>query len=187
MVTEQDRGRTAQRPSGEQPESSAMGAARGALLAGKGVAVGRAAHALAKQVGAQEQAAACVSRDAELALQLMAQDAAAKGVSYSVALKAQLGPRVPPAEAPTAVDAKGKGKVELTGRTAEEQGTVLEWEHRLSTWAWRGSDELTPVVLQPQLDPVVEAAARARAMACFAERRPRPRFPNRTKRSGGCP
>lgn len=67
---------------------------------------------------------------------------------------------------------KGKGKAELTSPTAEEQGTVLEWERRLSAKAWRGSNELAPVVLQPQLDPVVEAAARARAMACFAEGRP---------------
>jgi hypothetical protein len=156
----------------EHPESSAMGAARGALLADERAAMELAARERMLQEREREQAAACVSKDAELALQLMLQDAASQGVSHGAALRVQLGPRGAAAEAPATTSSKGKEKAESAAPTAAEQGAVLAWERRLSAGAWRGSDELARVVVQPQLDPVAAAGSRARTMACFAEGRP---------------
>jgi hypothetical protein len=165
----------------EPPESSAMGAARGALSA-----VENLARELAAQEGVvagREESAACISRDAEFAHQLMAQDAAANGVSKGEALRAQAGPAAVAVRGNEEIDKKGKAKVGSSMPTDEEQAATLEWEKRLSAGAWRGSEELAPLVVQPPLDPVVMAAARAQAMACFAQGRPlvSPRERNRVE------
>lgn len=123
-------------------------------------------------MAAREEPAACISRDAELARQLMVQDTAAHGVSQGDALKAQARPAAPAAKDSAQADWKGKAKAESPIPTAAEQPATLEWERRLSTGAWKGAEELAPLVVQPLLDPVGAAAARARAMACFAEGRP---------------
>jgi hypothetical protein len=144
-----------------------MGAARGALLADESMAQRLAA----REEVVHKEAAACINRDAELARRLVAEDAAAHGVSQGAALRAQGGPMVEAGGQVAQTDSKGKAK-DSAMPTAAEQGVTLDWERRLSAGTWRGSRELAPGVVQPRLDPVMEAAARAQAMACFAEGRP---------------
>jgi hypothetical protein len=156
----------------EPPESSNMGAARGAVVKNDSEAAEQAARGQRVQMQGGEQSAACLSRDAEMALQLMVEDAAAHGVSRSAALLVQTPRQGAPAEEGVQTSSKGKEKVSSLVPTYAEQDVALAWERQLSEGAWRRAEELAPVVLQPQLDPVAVAAARAHAMACFAAGRP---------------
>jgi hypothetical protein len=124
-------------------------------------------------LGEQEEPVACISRDAELARQLMAQDALSRGISQDEALRAQIGPQRAPVVVNTApVDGKGKAKDLSEVPTAPEREQALAWEKRLSTGAWRGAEQLAAVVVQPPVDVVAAAAARTQMMACFAGGRP---------------
>jgi hypothetical protein len=128
----------------EQGESSAMGAARGAIEADERVARALAAQERVEQAAMQGELVTSISRDAELAMKLVAQDARANGVSASEALEAQAarcrvnGPR----QVEVPAGARGKEKVFSSVPTAEEQDAVLAWEKMLSKGDWIGADKL---------------------------------------------
>ncbi|GAQ93292.1 hypothetical protein KFL_014220010, partial [Klebsormidium nitens] len=165
----------------EQPESSAMGAARMRRRAG-GERQGADADAeLARAMAEEEEEgaraayrarAAAVDEDARVARELVAQEARKRGVDQAAAMRAQdpqgaTGGAA--AGAPAAGAPKGKGKVQQGDPPLVQ---VLAWEKKLSTGAWRGAAQLAEVVVTPKEDVVVAAATRAQAMACFAEGRP---------------
>jgi hypothetical protein len=150
-----------------------MGAARRAAGAFEGLTSELVAEQHRAAAAIEEQVA-CVSRDAELALQMVAQDARDRGISQAEALKAQtvspVGPKAGQDSASSVC--KGKEKEPSSAPTVAEEQEVLNWERRLSAGTWRGSDVLAEVMVQPEEDPVTIAAARAQALACFAKSRP---------------
>jgi hypothetical protein len=156
----------------EPPESSVMRTARRAAVVNEGAGEEQAVREQLLQGMWGEESAACLNRDAELALQLMSQGAAAHGFSTSAALRAREGPMKLPPGAEVEAGGKGKEKLDSPVPTAGEQPTALEWERCLGAGTWRGAEVLAPVVLQPQTDLVMTAAAKAQAMASFAEGRP---------------
>jgi hypothetical protein len=158
----------------EQAESSAMGAARGIIEADERVARALAAQERAKHSAMQGELITSISRDAELAMELVAHDAEANGVSQGEAFRAQsVGQRVVgPQRSGAPAGDKGKAKVSSSTPTAKEQGAVLVWEKMLSKGAWSGAEELAEVVVQPSGNMVMAAATRAQALTCFAEGRP---------------
>jgi hypothetical protein len=116
---------------------------------------------------AQEEQVAATSRDAELAMLMVAEEAQEKGIDREVALQAQGGDR----EGHLQPDAKGKGIAVASEPEIEEW--AFGWERRLSQGDWRGSDDLAPITLQPGASEVASAAqAYTHALACFADGRP---------------
>jgi hypothetical protein len=169
----------------ERAESSAMGAARETV--GSDEVWDRELVAQQHRAAAEiEKQVACISRDAELALQMVAQEAKARGISRAEALREQVVPPTGCGVGQGGISAADKGKrKELgSGPTVEEEQRVLSWERKLSTGAWSGADELAEVVVNPEADLVTTAAARAEALACFAESRPLVSPANRSKMEG---
>lgn len=115
-----------------------MRAPRGALLTDQEVTMELVARECVMQEGAREQAVACVSRDVELALQLMLRDATSLGVSHNIVLTAQLVPKTTTAEAPATAGLKGKEKVGSAAPTTAERGTVRCWRGRSVSALGRG-------------------------------------------------
>lgn len=110
------------------------------------------------QLTGREEPVACICKDAELARQLMTQDAISRGILQAKALRAQVGPQREPAMANMAqVDRNGDLSAVPTAAKREQ---ALAWKKRLSTGAWRGAKQLAAVVVQPQVDVVAAAAAR---------------------------
>jgi hypothetical protein len=155
----------------EQPESAAMGAARGALEADACMARALAAQERAQQVAATEENIKEVSRDAELAMRLITQDAEALRVDQEAALQAQANGSVGCRSQEAQGEGKGKGHA---APEPEVQERALGWEKKLGAGTWRGAEQLAEVVVQPAGDVVAAAAirAQAQALACFAESRP---------------
>jgi hypothetical protein len=153
------------------PESSAMGAARVAgtyRVARNGVAARQAAR-MGEE--ALEEQVISTSRDAELAMLLVAEEARERGVDRDVVLRAQggfPGERTRTQAQSSGAD-KGKGVAQETG--TEEEERAFGWEHRLSTGAWRGASDMAPITLQPK-SKEVGSRAHTHALACFADGRP---------------
>ncbi|GAQ91508.1 hypothetical protein KFL_007970030 [Klebsormidium nitens] len=157
----------------DQPESSAMGAARAEARMARGREGPRGDAELARTLAAEERAAAeavdaertlAVSRDARVARELLEQEARDQGLDQEAAMCAQGAGAARDCEATGT--RKGKAKVDAPLMQA------MAWEKKLGAGAWKGSQQLAEVVVQPKEDVVVAAATRAQAMACFAEGRP---------------
>jgi hypothetical protein len=148
-----------------------MGAARGALEADACMARALAAQERAQQVAATEENIKEVSRDAELAMRLITQDAEALRVDQEAALQAQANGSVGCRSQEAQGEGKGKGHA---APEPEVQERALGWEKKLGAGTWRGAEQLAEVVVQPAGDVVAAAAirAQAQALACFAESRP---------------
>jgi GNAT superfamily N-acetyltransferase len=150
------------------PESSAMGVQETDRVARNGAAARQAAR-MGEE--ALEEQVISTSRDAELAMLLVAEEARERGVDRDVVLRAQGGfpGERTRAEAQSSGADKGKGVAQETG--TEEEERAFGWEHRLSTGAWRGASDLAPITLQPGLEGV-GSRAHTHALACFADGRP---------------
>jgi hypothetical protein len=153
------------------PESSAMGAARGAPRANEAGDREVAQEVERKQQAAQESHVTATSRDAELAMLLVAADAREQGVDRDVALRAQGGA---PSSPPQPVGREGgtvKGKEIAQTTDQNEAERALSWERQLNAGAWRGAADLAPVTPQPNA-AMVASRAHTHALACFADGRP---------------
>jgi hypothetical protein len=146
------------------PESSSMGAARGAPVEEAGNV------ALARQVArreeeAREEQVAATSKDAEFAMLLVAEEAREKGIDREATLQAQGGDRDGNARS----GEKGK---EVARETEGLEEQAFGWERRLSAGDWRGAADLAPITLQPGASGVAVASqAYTHALVCFADGR----------------
>jgi hypothetical protein len=125
---------------------------------------------------AEEQALA-TSRDVELAMELVVQEALQKGVDREVVMAAQeIGEASPATEVKTPVAGKGKAKVGKPSDLEADLEAGLAWECKLAKKAWRGASQVASVTLQAhqlkQTKMVKAAVAHTQAMACFADGRP---------------
>ncbi|GAQ93380.1 hypothetical protein KFL_014820020 [Klebsormidium nitens] len=157
-------------------------AARGRVAADEALAREIARQEEDQAYRAREERVVATSRDAELAMELVAREAQEKGVDRAVALAAQKpgekesGPQGEQAEV---VEGKGKQKAEGESDLQADLERGLAWERKLGAGQWRGARQVAAVTLQAagksengQL--VEDAHAHTRAMACFAEGRPKP-------------
>jgi hypothetical protein len=155
------------------PESSSMAMARAeANTSQRGAEATREAARLC----AQEQALA-TSRDAELAMELVAREALEKGVDREVVMAAQeIGKADPAKEVETPVAGKGKAKVGESSDLGADLEAGLDWENKLAKKARRGANQVAAVTLQAhqleQTKLMKAAVAHTQAMACFADGRP---------------
>jgi hypothetical protein len=153
------------------PESSAMGAAVGEHRRREaGYAV------LARQVGRRQEKAfeeqvAATSRDAELAMMLVAEEARERGIDREAALRAQGGAEEGPSPTEDGGGGSGKGKEVVQDADVSEVERALGWERHLSAGACRGAADLASVTLQPSTSAVA-SRAHTHALACFADGRP---------------
>lgn len=153
------------------PETSAMGAAQRGFN-GEGAGDAALARQMAQQdAKKQEELVVATSRDAELAMLMVAEEARARGIDREVALQAQEGSADRSAGAGDSMKdgAKGKNKIQDGGQGEMEQ--ALGWERQLSSGSWRGANDLAPVVLQPA-GVGLASRAHTHALACFADGRP---------------
>lgn len=150
---------------GLDPESSAAGGARGAT------GVESEDASLARQVATREaqmyeEQAVATSKDAELAMLLVAEEAREKGIDRAAALQAQEGGS---SGCKVAADRGEMG-------TGVEQGVdegAFGWEDRLSKGTWDGAANLAHITLQlGALAVSVTSQAHTHALACFADGRP---------------
>lgn len=150
---------------GSDPESSAAGGARGAT------GVESEDASLARQVATREaqmyeEQAVATSKDAELAMLLVAEEAREKGIDRAAALQAQEGGS---SGCKVAADRGEMG-------TGVEQGVeerAFGWEDRLSKGTWDGAANLAHITLQlGALAVSVTSQAHTHALACFADGRP---------------
>jgi hypothetical protein len=134
------RGAVAEAVAGDgAPESSAMGAARGKRRDREARDVALARQIAMREAAAMEEQAINTSKDAELAMLLVAKDARERCVDQEVALRAQGGPVVQAngesgalqAQREVGVNSKGKEVVQAADQTEVER--ALGWEHRLSS------------------------------------------------------
>jgi hypothetical protein len=118
-----------------------MGAARGARVDLGATDGATTLQALRIVEEAPEEQVTSTSRDAELAMLLVAEEARERGVDREVVLRAQGGA---PGEQ-SRVGAQGnsdKGKGIALEKNQEEAERAFGWERRLSTGAWRGASDL---------------------------------------------
>lgn len=181
--------------SAEEPESSRMAeerAARARMGVGGFAETERVVtdEQLARKIAQQEEYGArraqeeqllATSRDAELAMELVAREAQEKGVDRAAALAAQgMGEDkgTPREEKVEAVAGKGKQKVAEKSSMQADLERGLAWERRLGAGQWRGAQQVAAVTLQTEgkeenKQLMEDAHAHTRAMACFAEGRPK--------------
>jgi hypothetical protein len=129
------------------PETLAMGAARRGFN-GEGAGDAALARQMAQQdAKEQEELVVATSRDAELAMLMVAEEARARGIDREVALQAQEGSTDRSAGAGDSMKdgAKSKNKIQDGGQGEMEQ--ALGWERQLSSGSWRGANDFAPVVL----------------------------------------
>ncbi|GAQ87150.1 hypothetical protein KFL_003340140 [Klebsormidium nitens] len=166
---------------GDVAETSAAGAARSALPPQK-----ETDEELAWQLAQleeqeaeerQEELVMATSRDAEMAMELVAREAVEKGVEREVAVAAQTFGEDSPTDAPAGVVA-GKGKAR-EGQESGLRGDLergLEWEKKIGAGSWRGAEQVAAVTLQAAnaagAQMMSEAYAHTHALACFADGRP---------------
>ncbi|GAQ82455.1 hypothetical protein KFL_001110320 [Klebsormidium nitens] len=168
----------------DQPESSRMAEER--ARGGRVAADAQVARELARaeEEGARrarEEQAVATSRDAELAMELVAREAQERGVDREEVLAAQeMGPGPVVQERATAeapVLGKGKQREGSPAGLKEDLERGLAWERKLGSGQWRGAEQVADVTLQATEETgakqLVDAAyAHTKAMACFAEGQP---------------
>jgi hypothetical protein len=128
----------------EAPESSSMAMARARANTSP-----RGAEATWESAGlcAEEQALA-TSRDAELAMELVAREALEKGVDRKVVMAAQeIGEADPAGEVEIPVAGKAKAKVGESSDLGADLEAGLDWESKLAKKAWRGASQVAAVTL----------------------------------------
>jgi hypothetical protein len=149
------------------PKSSNMEALRRAPVADEAGDAAMAQRVPRQEEQARKKQLTATSRDAELAMLLVAEEAREKGVDREVALRAQSGGK----DGSVAPSARGKGIAELAEQGVDER--AFGWERRLSEGKWRGAADLAPITLQPRASEVAEASqSYTHALACFADGRP---------------
>jgi hypothetical protein len=113
---------------------------------------------------------AATSKDAELAMLMVAEEARKRGIDRETTLCAQGGSEDNPPRAVAHGGDSNKGK----GIQQEDEGVderALGWERQLSTGDWWGAVDLAPVTLQPAC-ATVASRAHTHALACFADGHP---------------
>lgn len=130
-------------------ESSAMGAARGERRVREASDVRLARQIRRGEEEALEERAAATSRDAELAMLPVAEEARERGIDREAALRAQGGAGGRPPQVGDDGRGTGKGKEKANEAEPGKVERALGWERRLSEGAWRGAADLAPVTLQP--------------------------------------
>jgi hypothetical protein len=151
---------------GSDPEcSTAGGACRATGVESEDALLAR--QAARREAQMYEEQAVATSKDAELAMLLVAEEAREKGIDRAAALQAQEGGS---SGCRMAAD-KGKNVGAGTEQGAEER--AFGWEDRLSRGAWDGAANLAHITLQPGASAVsVASQAHTHALACFADGRP---------------